>query len=38
MLQDFLTTRYDDIVTRGRAKGAERRAPKATDGEVQHGS
>ena len=37
MLHEFLTAHRDDLIDRCRSKVAQRRAPRATDAELEHG-
>jgi len=37
MLHEFLTTHRDDLIDRCRLKVGQRRAPRATDAELEHG-
>ena len=37
MLHEFLTANRDDLIDRCRLKVVQRRAPKATDVELEHG-
>ena len=37
MLHEFLTLHRADLINRCRSKVAQRTAPKATDGELEHG-